>query len=164
MSSKLDKLKALSDKLEKKIEEKKPEHSMPIINRATNIRDENMKRIEEFYHRLEISEKLDDFTKIFNYKAMNLSAISLKEADFGDIREGKYVQIIAITYEADIAGKKRAKNISLGYFGKSESLDISLKNMIVEFVVRWRYEKAFLNVDHYETLLAKTAKPTGTLF
>ncbi len=86
---------------------------------------------------------------------MNISGISLKDDDFGKIKNGKYVQIIAIIYEADNSGKKRAKNISLGYFGKAESLSKELRNSIIEFVLRWRYEKAFQNLKHYKTLISK---------
>ena len=95
---------------------------------------------------------------------MNLSGIGLKEDDFGQVREGKYIQIIAITYEPDKNGKKKAKNISLGYFGKAETLDPALKNEIIEFVLRWRYEKAFQNVEHYKDLIAKVDTPSNTLF
>ena len=52
-------------------------------------------------------------------------------------------------------GKKKAKNISLGYFGKAETLDKELKNCIIEFVLRWRYEKSFQNVEHYKKLIAR---------
>ena len=65
------------------------------------------------------------------------------------------MQIIAITYEPDKNGKKKAKNISLGYFGKAETLDKDFKNEIIEFVLRWRYEKAFQNLKHYRVLLAR---------
>ena len=112
---------------------------------------------------MKIYEKSPDFNQIFMYKAMNLSGIGLKEEDFGEVRSGKYIQIIAITYEPDANGKKKAKNISLGYFGKGDTLDPELKNKIIEFVLRWRYEKAFQNVEHYKDLLAKLEKPT-TLF
>jgi hypothetical protein len=96
---------------------------------------------------------------------MNLSGIGLKEEDFAETREGKYIQIIAITYEPDKNGKKKAKNISLGYFGKAETLDVELKNKIIEFVLRWRYEKAFQNVEHYKNLIARLEVPaTTTLF
>jgi len=86
---------------------------------------------------------------------MNLSGIGLKEETFGEIYKGKYIQVIAITYELNSEGKKRAKNISLGYFGKAESIVQVLKNEIIEFVLRWRYEKAFQNVEHYKGLLSK---------
>ena len=93
---------------------------------------------------------------------MNLSGIRLKEDDFGVVREGKYIQIIAITYEPDKNGKKKAKNISLGYFGKAETLDGTLKSEIIEFVLRWRYEKAFQNVEHYKHLIDRIEVPDTT--
>ncbi|MEA3492528.1 MAG: hypothetical protein U9R27_11575 [Campylobacterota bacterium] len=119
------------------------------------VREENIERVWELYNELKILEKSPDFDKIFLYKAMNLSGIGLKEEDFGMIRTGKYIQVIAITYEPDATGKKKAKNISLGYFGKGETIDPNLKNLIIEFVLRWRYEKAFQNLEHYKNLIAK---------
>ena len=187
MSSSLDKLKALTSKLEEKLEQKKnrslqtlatetqkPESTVlsdrseatPIRREATvsasvseDVRQANIDRVRTLYEKLKIIEKSPDFEKLFLYKAMNLSGIGLKEEDFGQIREGKYIQVIAITYEPDKNGKKKAKNISLGYFGKAESLEPKLKNEIIEFVLRWRYEKAFQNVEHYKELIEKIDMP-----
>jgi hypothetical protein len=201
MSSSLEKLKALTSKLEEKLEQKQqtqqqpgvteqppkkstvtvqeqsrptPEPApetkaevkptQPVKRALDTVRQENMDRVRALYEKLKIFEKSPDFDNIFIYKAMNLSGIWLKEEDFGQVREGKYIQIIAITYEPDKNGKKKAKNISLGYFGKAETLDAGLKNEIIEFVLRWRYEKAFQNVDHYKTLIEKIDTPSDTLF
>lgn len=176
MSSSLDKLKALTSRLEDKLEEKGkvniPESSEVKTEKVTvvkpvskpsqkteincdNVREENIVRVKVLYEKLKIFEKSPDFDQVFMYKAMNLSGIGLKEDDFGEVRDGKYIQIIAITYEPDKNGKKKAKNISLGYFGKAETLDVTLKNEIIEFVLRWRYEKAFQNVEHYKDLIAR---------
>lgn len=188
MSSSLDKLKALTSRLEDKLEEKgkvnpsvstpakdakvsvkiaekkvedtvtKVVTKMPTPKADTNyknVRKDNIVRVRQLYEKLKIFEKSPDFENIFMYKAMNLSGIGLKDEDFGDVREGKYIQIIAITYEPDKNGKKKAKNISLGYFGKAETLDEVLKNEIIEFVLRWRYEKTFQNVEHYKDLIAR---------
>jgi hypothetical protein len=183
MVNSLDRLKALSSKLEEKNREKQssaevmPESSESIkkllekkeLQQSTqnssgdSVRRENIKRVKELYDMLDISEKSPDFDKIFIYKAMNLSGIGLKEEDFGELREGKYIQIIAITYEPDKNGKKKAKNISLGYFGKADALEPERKNHIIEFVLRWRYEKAFQNLEHYKDLIAKVKSP-DTLF
>jgi len=187
MSSSLDKLKALTSRLEEKLEQKE-EPSIPDFKEVTEsenvpaskpattetikkisvsseqVREENIARVKELYKKLKIFEKSPDFDTVFIYKAMNLSGIGLKEEDFGEVREGKYIQIIAITYEPDKNGKKKAKNISLGYFGKAESLDVVLKNEIIEFVLRWRYEKAFQNVEHYKDLIARVEVPSDTLF
>ena len=122
---------------------------------SKSIRRANITMIEKLYKELKIFEKSPDFDNIFYYKAMNLSGIGLKDEDFGEIRAGKYIQVIAITYEPDDNGKKKAKNISLGYFGKGETIDPELKNKIIEFVLRWRYEKAFQNVQHYKELISK---------
>jgi hypothetical protein len=129
--------------------------SIEVNEKSDSIRLENLVRMIELYKKLEIAKKAPELDKIFMYKAMNISGVGLKEEDFGEIREGKYVQIIAITYEPDKNGKKRAKNISLGYFGKAETLENSFKNEIIEFVLRWRYEKAFQNLKHYRVLLAR---------
>ena len=174
MSNSLDKLKKLTSRLEDKLEKRSTENisivnssekitiNTPTIESSNdnkidcdNIRKENIYRVGKLYERLRIFEKSPDFDDIFIYKAMNLSGIGLKDEDFGEVREGKYIQIIAIQYEADNNDKKRAKNISLGYFGKGESLKDELKNEIIEFVLRWRYEKAFQNVEHYKDLLEK---------
>ncbi|NKQ40470.1 MAG: hypothetical protein HF962_02745 [Sulfurovum sp.] len=205
MSDTLDRLKALSDKLEvklagktassptkevkpiaiavvkpvKKIQDVEKEHSntvsthtklaeriitlMSIDKNTEKVRAQNIHKVARLYQKLNIQEKAPDFDQIFIYKAMNISGIGLKEDDFGEIREGKYCQIIAITYEPDKNGKKKAKNISLSYFGKAEKLAERLKNDIMEFVLRWRYEKAFQNLEHYRYLLDKI-KPSDKLF
>jgi len=189
MSSSLDKLKALTSKLEGKLEKQGKvvknivtssmhdtikdvssdiiiidaplDTTIDVLNishskeYSDRVRDNNILRIKILYENLNIFEKSPDFSKIFIYKAMNLSGIGLKEEDFGEVREGKYIQIIAITYEPDKNGKKKAKNISLGYFGKAETLEPTLKNEIIEFVLRWRYEKAFQNLEHYKDLIAR---------
>ena len=129
--------------------------ALEINEKSDSVRLENLVRMLELYEKLEIAKKAPNLEEIFVYKAMNISGIGLKEEDFGEIREGKYVQIIAITYEPDKNGKKKAKNISLGYFGKAETLDKDFKNEIIEFVLRWRYEKAFQNLKHYRVLLAR---------
>ena len=194
MSSSLDRLKALTGRLEEKLEAKeksvkddstpakteqvetvtekvaetkKPDASKPSVKKkesADDVREKNIVRVKNLYEKLKIFEKSPDFDNIFIYKAMNLSGIGLKEEDFGQVREGKYIQIIAITYEPDKNGKKKAKNISLGYFGKAETLDGTLKNEIIEFVLRWRYEKAFQNVEHYKDLIERVEVPASTLF
>ena len=186
MSSSLDRLKALSNKLEEKNRAKsthtdaqvevegkesteklqkasQPKRASTAQNIYGNVRQENIDRVKELYEKLHIFEKSPDFENLFIYKAMNLSGIGLKEEDFGEVREGKYIQVIAITYEPDKNGKKKAKNISLGYFGKAETLAAERKNDIIEFVLRWRYEKAFQNVEHYKDLIEKVKAP-DTLF
>jgi len=205
MSSSLEKLKALSSKLEDKLEQKNksisPEVSLDAVekivakpiqelsvnsivelilsepktvaptsllhrmeNSYDGVREANINRVKQLFFKLKIFEKSPDFENVFIYKAMNLSGIGLKEEDFAQVREGKYIQIIAITYEPDSNGRKKAKNISLGYFGKGETLDSIIKNEIIEFVLRWRYEKAFQNLEHYKDLILKVEKPATTLF
>jgi hypothetical protein len=146
----LDKLNNLVDKVEDKLS-----HSPQKDISSPDLRSENLRQLERLYIKLEITKKHDDFSSIFAYKAMNLSGIGLKKEDFGEIRKGKYIQIISIAYELNEKGKRIAKNSSLGYFGKAEKLEPELKNNIIEFVLRWRYEKAFQHIEHYQGLLAK---------
>jgi hypothetical protein len=114
-------------------------------------RKENMKSLEALYHALRIDEKVSPFDALFEYKAINLSGVSLSEEDLGSIKEGKYVQIIAITYVKD--AKVKNKNSSLGYFGRAEKVDAELRNAIVSFILRWRFEKSFRTLEHYHGML-----------
>ncbi len=138
MSSKLDRLKALADELTSYEVERK----------------RNIKRLKELFDTLELEKKCGEFSTIFEFKAINLSGISLTKESLGFVSEGKYAQIIGIKYvEKD--GKRRAQNINLRYFGRVENLDVELKDMIVEFVLRWRLEKSYIGVDHYRELMKK---------
>jgi len=141
MSNKIERLKALTNELSSyEIERKK-----------------NRKRLKELFNIFKLFEKVENFEKIFEYKAMNLSGISLNLNTLGEILKGKYAQIIVIAYEEE-EGKKRAKNINLKYFGRVEKLDIQLKNEIIEFVLRWRLEKSFLGVDRYKKMVKELTK------
>ncbi len=113
-------------------------------------RSENLKRLKELFEKLSLFKKVHDFNDIFTYKALNLSGISLQEENFGRIQEGKYLQLLAIT---KVDGK--TKNISLGYFGRVENASQALRSEIVEFVIRYRFEKSFLTLEHYFHLLEK---------
>jgi len=114
-------------------------------------RKENMKLLESLYESLHIDEKVDEFDDLFAFKAINLSGISLNADDLGTIKEGKYVQIIAIKYDKNAVVKNR--NHSLAYFGRSEKVDEELRESIVTFVLRWRFEKSFRTLEHYHTML-----------
>jgi len=124
------------------------------IEEESLLRHNNIKRIAELYTLLEIEKKHLDLSTLFEYAAMNLAGIGLKEEEFGQIREGRYVQIIAIDYEL-VNDKKKTRNNSLGYYGKAEKLEKNLKNQIIEFVLRWRYEKSFQHSDYYKRLLTQ---------
>lgn len=139
MSDKLERLKALADKA-------------GALATYEVERKKNIKRLRTLFDTLQLSEKVARFDEIFDFKAINLSGISLTAENLGKISEGKYAQIIAITYIEE-EGKRRAKNINLRYFGRVENLDPLLKNNIVEFILRWRLEKSFRGVDHYRNLL-----------
>ncbi len=174
----LERLKVLNKKLDQRIKEinTKDNHLSMVLSNFQN--QEEFKKLEKILFKyllissttlpnrifnlqelialfldLEIDQKITDIRELFIYKAMNISGISLKEEEFGKSREGRYVQIIAIKYETDKSNRKIAKNISLGYFGKAKSIDTKQKRKIIEFVLRWRYEKAFQNMQHYHKLL-----------
>ncbi len=138
-SERLDRLKALAEKA-------------GSLSTYEIERRKNLKRLETLYRSLKIDEKVENFRDLFDFQAINLSAISLRKERFMETTEGKYAQIIAIAYVEE-RGKKRAKNLSLRYFGRVEKLDGTLKEEIVEFVLRWRLEKSFMGVDHYRELL-----------
>ncbi|CAA6803208.1 MAG: Unknown protein [uncultured Sulfurovum sp.] len=138
----IEKINSLLDKLEEK------------LGSSSSLREENLKHIGQLVKTLHLDKKHSNFDTIFNYKAMNLAGIGLKNEDFGEIREGKYVQIIAIASEINEEGQKIIKNLSLGYYGKAERLKEKDKQNIIEFVLRWRYEKTFRHSDYYQRLLA----------
>ncbi|MDD5548944.1 MAG: hypothetical protein PHI79_05030, partial [Sulfurovaceae bacterium] len=115
----------------------------------------NMESLRKLFGELKIDEKCPSFNDVFKYKAMNLAGIGLKNDDFGELRVGKYIQIIAISYDAIGEEKKKAKNISLGYYGKGELLEVEKKYKIIEFILRWRYEKGLQSIDNYIHLLNK---------
>jgi hypothetical protein len=146
----MERINFLLDKVEVKLQNKNTDN-----NTSSILREKNLKKIAKLYETLELSKKHPDFSTIFNYTAMNLAGIGLKNEDFGEIREGKYVQIISIAYELNSDGKRVNKNSSLGYYGKAEKLSEKEKSEIIEFVLRWRYEKTFQHSDHYQQLLEK---------
>lgn len=144
MSDRLARLKALADEVS-------------AISTYETERKRNLKRLRELYQRLRLEEKVERFDDLFRFKAINLSAISLTKENLGAVAEGKYAQIIAITYVEE-EGRKRAKNVNLRYFGRADALEEGLKREIVEFVLRWRLEKSFRGVDHYRELLKNLEK------
>lgn len=135
MSSALDRLKNITNK----------------ISSYERTRKENLARLQELYKELKIDEKVEHFSNLFDFKAINLSGVSLSNESLGEIKEGKYLQILAIGYDKDAVVK--SKNISLGYFGKAQSVDALLKDTIVEFVIRFRFEKSFMTLEHYHNML-----------
>ena len=136
MSSALDRLKKLSNK----------------ISSYETARKDNLIVLKKLYEEIGIDEKVQDFPELFNFKAINLSGASLTTETLGKIKEGKYLQILAIGYDKDAVVK--SKNTSLGYFGKVENVDVKLKDKIVEFIIRFRFEKSFMTLEHYHGMLA----------
>jgi len=143
MSSALDRLKNLTNK----------------ISSYELARKENIKRLEELYKKLGVDAKVEKFVELFYFKAINLSGISLQEENLGEIKEGKYLQILAISYDKKATVK--SKNVSLAYFGRVESVNEELREMVVEFVIRYRFEKSFINLEHYHLMLGKFSKQNG---
>ena len=137
MSTALDKLKALTSK----------------ITSFEGSRKENMIRLKELYSRLKIDEKIPNFDDLFNYKAMNVTGLSLQAEDLGAIKENRYVQIICISYDKEAKGQK-SKNSSLGYFGRSDLIDEGLKKDVVKFILCWRFEKSFMTLEHYNDMIS----------
>lgn len=140
MSSALDRLKNLTAK----------------ISSYELSRKENLKALETLYEKLHVNQKVSTFQELFDFKAINLSGISLNSEELGVLQEKKYVQIIAITYDKN--SKVKNKNSSLGYFGRSEKLESELKSDIIAFVLRWRFEKSFMTLEHYHIMLESLQK------
>ena len=140
MSSALDRLKNLTAK----------------ISSYELARKENMAELKRLFERLEIGAKVPQFQEIFEFKAINLAGISLASEELGAIKEGKYVQIIAIRYDKTSSVKN--KNISLGYFGRAEKVDPALREEIIRFVLCWRFEKSFRTLEHYHNMI-ESLKP-----
>ena len=140
MSSALDRLKNLTSK----------------ISSYEVARKENLKILEELYKTLAIDKKVQNFSELFDFKAINLSGASLTKENLGEIKEGKYLQILAISYDKEAVVK--SKNISLAYFGRAESVDENVKNSVVEFIIRYRFEKSFMTLEHYNDMLGSIKK------
>jgi len=140
MSSALDRLKKLSNK----------------ISSYETARKENIVILKKLFIEIGIDEKVQEFTELFDFKAINLSGASLVSENLGEIKKGKYLQILAIAYDKDAVVK--SKNTSLGYFGKVENVDLEFKDKIVEFIIRFRFEKSFMTLEHYHGMLAPFKK------
>lgn len=141
MSSALDRLKNLSNKIS--------------ISNYEVARKENLSKLKELYKEIGINEKIEVFEDLFEFKAINLSGASLQNENLGEIKEGRYLQILAIAYDKNAAVK--SKNISLGYFGRAENVDVEFKNKVVEFIIRYRFEKSFMTLEHYYEMLGQFA-------
>jgi len=135
MSSALDRLKNLTNK----------------ISSYELARKENLKILQELFNELNLDDKVSEFEELFNFKAINLSGASLLMENLGEIKEGKYLQVLAISYDKDSSVK--SKNISLAYYGKVQNVNVELKDKVVEFIIRFRFEKSFMTLEHYHTML-----------
>ena len=140
MSSALDRLKNLTNK----------------ISSYETARKDNLIILKNLFAEIGIEEKVEDFTELFHFKAINLSGVSLLSENLGEIKEGKYLQILAISYDKKAVVK--SKNISLAYFGRVENVDIELKNRVIEFIIRYRFEKSFMTLEHYHGMLGDFKK------
>jgi len=140
MSSALDRLKHLTNK----------------ISSYETARKENINILKNLYSEVGIDKKVENFEELFKFKAINLSGASLLNENLGEIKEGKYLQVLAIIYDKEASVK--SKNISLAYFGRVENVDIVLKDKVVEFIVRYRFEKSFITLEHYYDMLETFGK------
>lgn len=140
MSSALDRLKNLTNK----------------ISSYEMARKENLKILKDLYIELNIEKKVESFEELFEFKAINLSGASLTKESLGEVKEGKYLQVLAISYDKNAAVK--SKNISLAYFGRAENVDENIKNSVVEFIIRYRFEKSFMTLEHYNNMLGTIKK------
>jgi len=140
MSSALDRLKNLTNK----------------ISSYELERKQNMIKLRTLYLEIGIDKKVEKFENIFDFKAINLSGASLLDENLGEIKERKYLQILAISY--DKTAKVKSKNSSLAYFGRVESVDTEFKDKVVEFIIRYRFEKSFMTLEHYHHVLEHFGK------
>ncbi len=136
MSSALDRLKNLTNK----------------ISSYEFARKNNLVTLRALFSEIGIDKKVEKFEDIFLFKAINLSGASLLEENLGEIKEGKYFQILAISY--DKTAKVKSKNTSLAYFGRVENVDTLLKDSVVEFIIRYRFEKSFITLEHYHDMIS----------
>lgn len=141
MNSALDRLKNLTSKIS--------------ISNYELARKENIAKLKELYKEIGIDQKVENFEELFEFKAINLSGASLQLENLGEIKEGRYLQVLAIAY--DKTAKVKSKNVSLGYFGRVENVDADFKNKVVEFIIRYRFEKSFMTLEHYYTMLGEFA-------
>ncbi len=135
MSSALDRLKNLTNK----------------ISSYELARKTNRVELQKLFFEIGVDKKVENFEDIFLFKAINLSGASLLEKSLGEIKEGKYLQILAISY--DKSAKVKSKNTSLAYYGRAEKVDKALKDRVVEFIIRYRFEKSFMTLEHYHGMI-----------
>ncbi len=140
MSSALDRLKNLTNK----------------ISSYELTRKNNLVNLRKLFVDIGIDKKINIFEDLFLFKAINLSGASLLEDNLGEIKEGKYLQILAISYDKN--AKVKSKNTSLAYFGRVESVECDLKDRVVEFIIRYRFEKSFMTLEHYNGMLSDFGK------
>jgi hypothetical protein len=135
MNSALDRLKSLTNK----------------ISSYEVCRKENLNILKNLYIEIGINKKIQNFEKLFDFKAINLSGASLLSDNIGEIKDGKYLQILAISYDKD--ANVKSKNISLAYYGRVENVDNEFKDKVVEFIIRYRFEKSFMTLEHYYDII-----------
>ena len=140
MSSALDRLKNLTQK----------------ISSYELARKENLKKLQLLFKEIGVDKKVENFEALFHFKAINLSGASLLSENLGEIKEGKYFQILAISY--DKHAEVKSKNISLAYYGRVENVDADLRNKVIEFILRYRFEKSFMTLEHYHEMISSFGK------
>lgn len=144
----IGKINLLLNHVEKKLE------TVAVLEKERTSRQDNLYHLKLLYRSLKLDHRHPVFNGLFDFNAINIMGIDLQDEAIGTIIGGKYVQITAIAYEISET-TKITKNISLGHYGKAETLEEETKRNIVEFVLRWRYEKSFRHSDYYAELLKK---------
>jgi len=107
-----------------------------------------------------LTQKLDDkLMQKDNISSSNNKVPDTETSNIDSLDRENNIQRLRMLFEELGINKKcsclEAKNISLGYFGNGANLSPELKNNIIDFVLRWRYEKGFQSQDHYKLLINK---------
>ncbi len=113
-------------------------------------REYNLKKLKKLFFELGFDKKLNSLNEFFEFKALNLSGVSLNSENFLEIYPKKYFQLIAVKKE-----NEKSKNISLAYYGRVDNLNKEVLYKVCEFVIRYRFEKSFRNLQNHSDLLGK---------
>ena len=115
-----------------------------------NKREYNLKKLKKLFFELGFDKKLNSLNEFFEFKALNLSGVSLSSENFLEIYPKKYFQLIAVKKE-----NEKSKNISLAYYGRVDNLNKEVLYKVCEFVIRYRFEKSFRNLESYNELIGQ---------
>ena len=88
---------------------------------------------------------------------INLPIILLKNLKVYDLNKAE-IHNYKISICSNENGVRICKNISLGYLGKVQNVNPIFKDKIVEFIIRYRLEKSFMTLEHYNSMLDVSKK------